>query len=115
MALYKYNVTRRVTKQIGAPDEIISKLKQHADEKGKDLQDVFEEAILDFFEERAEIRKTERRPPDYFVSSTDAKDFNVRISKIVAEKVEKIANEDAATSRRLIYTGLVRYVRRRKL
>lgn len=108
-------MTERVTKQVGAPDEIISKLKQHADKKGKDLQDIFEEAILDFFEERAETRNSEQRPPDYFVSPTDAKDFNVRISRNVAAKVEKIANEDAATSRRLIYTGLVKYVRRRKL
>lgn len=108
-------MAERVTKQIGAPDEIIDKLKRHAADEGKDLQEVFDEAILDFFEQRAAIKKEERRPPDYFVSPTDAKDFNVRISKNIAARVDKIADEDAATGRRLIYTGLVTYVRRRKL
>jgi hypothetical protein len=108
-------MAERVTKQIGAPDEIIAKLKQRAVEKGKDLQEILDEAILDFFEQRDDIKKSERRAPDYFVSPTDAKDFNVRISKSIAAKVEKAADEDAATSRRLIYTGLVTYVRRHKL
>jgi len=106
---------RRVTKQIGAPEDLIYKLKKHALEERKDLQEVFDEAILDFFEQRDEIKKKEHRAPDYFVSPTDAKDFNVRVSKSIASKVDKVADEDAATGRRLIYTGLVTYVRRRKL
>ena len=108
-------MAERVTKQIGAPEDLIYKLKRHALDERKDLHEVFEEAILDFFEQREEIKKSEHRRPDYFVSPTDAKDFNVRVSKNIAAKIDKAADEDAATGRRLVYTGLVNFVRKNKL
>jgi len=105
----------RVVKQIGAPDDLIYKLKRQALDERKDLQEICDEAILEFFEQREQLKKKEQRRPDYYVSPTDAKDFNVRISKNVAAKVDKVADEDAATGRRLIYTGLINYIRKKKL
>ena len=105
----------RVVKQVGAPEDLVHKLKMHALSNKRELQDITDEAILDFFHEREEIKKKEHRAPDYIASPTNAKDFNVRISKNIAAKVEKVAKEDDATGRRLIYTGLLRYARRHKL
>jgi hypothetical protein len=108
-------VADRVVKQIGATEDLVHKLKVHAVTNKKELNDIFDEAILEFFEEREEVKKKEHRAPDYIASPTDSKDFNVRISKPLATKLEKVAKEDRATGRRLIYTGLLQYARRHKL
>jgi len=48
-------------------------------------------------------------------SPTNAKDFNVRLSKTIASKVDKVAKEDKATGRRLIYNGILSYAGKNKL
>jgi hypothetical protein len=107
--------SNRVTKQIGLPEDLQYKLKMHALEKRKELQEITDEAMTEFFEQRDDIKKKRDRAPDYVHSPTNAKDFNVRLSKPIAAKVERVAKEDQATSRRLIYNGLLTYARRHKL
>jgi hypothetical protein len=108
-------MTDRVVKQIGLPEDLQYKLKMHALERRKDLQEIADEAMQEFFHARDELRKKKDRPPDYVHSPTNAKDFNVRLSKPIATKVERVAKEDQATGRRLIYNGLLSYLRKHKL
>jgi hypothetical protein len=107
--------SERVIKQIGLDEEVVHKLKMHALEKRKQMQEVTDQAMQEFFEQRDKVKEDKGRPPDYIVSPTNAKDFNVRLSKTVAKKLDKVANEDTATERRVIYTGLIAYARKHKL
>ena len=109
------HVSDRVVKQIGLPEDLQYKLKMHALEKRKELQEVTDDAMVEFFAEREKVKKEKSRPPDYVHSPANSKDFNVRLSKPIASKVEKVAKEDQATGRRLIYNGILHYARKHKI
>lgn len=109
------NVTERVVKQIGLPEDLQRKLKIHAIEQDKELQEIQDEAMKEFFADRDKVRKEKARPPDYFQSPKKAPPVNIRLSKTIASKVEKAAKEDEASDRRLIYNGILNYARKRRI
>jgi hypothetical protein len=105
----------RVVKQIGLPDELAYKLKMYALQRRSDVQEITDEAVEEMCLERDELKTKEGRPPDYFASPTNTTPFNIRLAKRLAARVAKAAKEDGGTLRRILYTAMVLYVRRRKL
>ena len=105
----------RVVKQIGLPEDLAHKLKMHALKNRKDLQEVQDQALLEFFADREKLKKEKDHAPDYVHSPANSKDFNVRLSKPIATKVDKVAKEDQATGRRLIFNSLLNYARKHKI
>jgi hypothetical protein len=105
----------RVVKQIKLTEELQHKLKLHALQQRKEVQEIADEAMERFLEQRERFKRERGRPPDYIASPTDATVYNVRLSKGIARKVDKVAKEDASTGRRFVYTGLIAYARQNKL
>jgi predicted transcriptional regulator len=104
----------RVVKQIGLPDEDQKKLKHYALDNDKEIQEVTDEAILEFFDGRDEKIKRKERP-EYNLSPKDSELFSTRLDPKVAAKVDKVAKEDGATARRIIYTGLREFIKKHGL
>jgi hypothetical protein len=104
----------RVVKQTGLADEDVDKLKHYAIDKKMEIQELTDLAIMEFFAERDEKLKRKEQP-EYNLSPKDAEPFSVRLSPSIAAKVEKVAEADQATGRRLIYTGLRRFIKKHGL
>ena len=103
-------------RQTKVPEEVIRKLKADAALAGRDMTELYEEAVVDFFEQRDEHFEEGGTPLDLYNSPPkNSKVLNVELKPNVAKKLETIAEQDQSSGSRVLYTSLIKYARKKKL
>jgi predicted transcriptional regulator len=103
-------------RQTKVPEEVIRKLKANAALDGRAMSEVFEEAVVDFFEQREEHLEEGGTALDlYNAAPKNSKVLNVELKPSVDKKIETIAEQDQSSGSRVLYTSLIQYARKKKL
>jgi hypothetical protein len=103
-------------RQTKMPEDVIRKLKADAALAGRDMTDLYEEAVVDFFEQREEHLEEGGTALDlYNAAPKNSKILNVELKPNVAKKLENIAEQDQSSGSRVLYTSLIQYARKKKL
>ena len=107
--------TKYEQKQIRLRPEVLAEVKVLAARQQKNLNDVYDDAMVEFFKEREELGK-ERAPEDYYAYHTNsAKPQNVTVHPKHFNKLTKIAEKDDVSTSRVIYTGIIKYLKKRNV
>jgi hypothetical protein len=104
-----------VKKQTKVPSELVKKFRMMALDQGKDVREIYDEAIYDFFSDRREHLKKSSALDLYNAPPSTAKVVNVQMDEKAAKEIEAIAEKDASSGSRIIYTSIVKYAQKKGL
>jgi predicted transcriptional regulator len=103
-------------RQTKMPEDVIRKLKAEAALSGRDMSELFEEAVVDFFDQRKGHLEEGGTALDlYNAAPKNSKVLNVELKPNTAKKLENIAEQDQSSGSRVLYTSLIQYARKKKL
>jgi hypothetical protein len=116
LATRKREMATSKLRQTKMPEEVIRKLKADAALSGRDMTELYEEAVVDFFDQREEHLEEGGTALDlYNAAPKNSKVLNVELKPTVAKKLETIAEQDQSSGSRVLYTSLIQYARKKKL
>ncbi len=95
-----------INKQTDVSADLLHGLKAHAAVNRKLLVDVFNDALTEFLDHRAQLIK-DKKTPMYLVSPRNGERLNVRLTKTVASQADKAAEKDGVPPRRFVFSALV--------
>lgn len=109
----------RTQRKVVADEEIVRGLKRYAADTGRKLNDVYDEGVVAFFEEREQqLKAGELDPRVFYTAPLDAPEqpnekFNVNLREEYLDKADRIAKEDSVSITRVLYNSLLRLVKKR--
>jgi len=94
-----------VIRQTCIDPDLIQVLKDEAADRSIFLQDLYEEAFLDFLESRSVCVDD----VVYLASPRDGKELNIKIRPSLFARLDQVARQDKMSLRRLLFTALYTY------
>jgi hypothetical protein len=103
-------------KQTKVPPELLKKFRMKALEEDKDVRDVYDEAIYDFFGSRREhLQKSSALDLYHAAPSNAGIIVNIQMDDKTAAEIEKIAEKDSTSGSRILYTCLLQFAKKKGL
>ncbi len=100
-------------KQTKVPEELIKKFHMQAIQEDKNVRDLYEEAVYDFFKDRREHLQENSAIDLYNAPPSNGKVVNVQMADKAAKEIDAIAKKDSSSGSRILYTSIVKFAKRK--